>query len=162
MKQPTQYWSRILLRNRSSPPTTDCDKIRPLQTLEALLILLSAKPYIFLLPGACLLNSFVCHTAVLTEVYPEFTRHLGLFRFKQLALYFNDNFCCVPCLPFATWKVAICLLIASDEGNQREEMDRCGTSQKHIQEETDCQTNMTADQERALTYVVPKRSWARK
>ena len=122
--EPTQYWARIVLRNRSSPPTTDCDKIRPLQTLEALLILLSAKPNIFLLSGACLL-SFVCCTVVLTEVYPVFTRHFGLFRFKQFALDFNDNFCCVPCSPVATWKVAICLLIVSDEGNQREEMARC-------------------------------------
>ena len=128
VKQPTQYWSRLVLRNRSSPPTTDCNKIRLLQTaLEALLILLSAKPYIFLLLGACLLNSFVCCTVILTEVYPEFTRHLGLFQFKQLAIDFNDNFCCVPGLPVAMWKVTICLLIASDEGNQHEEMARCGT-----------------------------------
>ena len=27
----------------------------------------------------------------------------------------------------ATWKVAICLLIVSDEGNEREEVARCGT-----------------------------------
>ena len=101
MKQP--YWSRIVLRNRFSP-TTGCDKICPMQTLEALLILLSAKPKIFLLrSGACLLNSFVCSTVVLTEVYPEFTVP------KQLAIDFNDNFCCAPCLPFATWKVAKCL-----------------------------------------------------
>ena len=31
---------------------------------------------------------------------------------------------------------------------------------KHIQEETHCQTNMTADKERALTNVVPGRPWA--
>ena len=72
----------VILRDRSSPPTTDCDKIRPLQTLEALLTLLSAKPNIFLLPDACLLNIFVCCTFVLTvtEVYPELTRHLGAGR----------------------------------------------------------------------------------
>ena len=33
---------------------------------------------------------------------------------------------------------------------------------KHIQEETDCQTNMAADQERALTNAVLRRLWAHK
>ena len=30
---------------------------------------------------------------------------------------------------------------------------------KPIQEETDCQTNMAADQKHALTDVVPRRPW---
>ena len=29
---------------------------------------------------------------------------------KQLALGFNDNFCCLPYLSVATWKVGICHL----------------------------------------------------
>ena len=73
----------VILRDRSSPPTTDCDKNSSIcKTLEALLTLLSAKPNIFLLPDACLLNIFVCCTVVLTvtEVYPELTRHLGAGR----------------------------------------------------------------------------------
>ena len=48
-----------------------------MHTLEVLLILLLAKPKIFLLPSsACLLNSLILYVAlsdVLTKVYPEFT-----------------------------------------------------------------------------------------
>ena len=82
---------------------------------------------------------------------------------KKLSLDSNDNFCCVPCLPVATCKVAMCLQIVSDKGNEREEMARFGTK-THPRRNRLSNRYCAAELKNVLCIpnVVPRTHWARK